>query len=92
MFELIHVLPRLKVGVVVHIHDIFLPFDYPAQWMKLGARQYTEQWVLATFLHNNLDWEIIWPNHYMMKHANKLALPNRGNREDCGSFWIRKIR
>ena len=34
------VLPRLPAGMLVHIHDIFLPFDYPAAW---GWRNYNEQ-------------------------------------------------
>jgi hypothetical protein len=34
------VLPRLPAGVLVHIHDIFLPFDYPRMW---GWRNYNEQ-------------------------------------------------
>jgi len=34
------VLPRLPAGVIVHIHDIFLPFDYPSIW---GWRAYNEQ-------------------------------------------------
>ena len=34
------VLPRLPSGVLVHIHDIFLPFDYPPIW---GWRAYNEQ-------------------------------------------------
>ncbi|HEX4509062.1 MAG TPA: class I SAM-dependent methyltransferase [Burkholderiaceae bacterium] len=34
------VLPRLPSGVLIHIHDIFLPFDYPAAW---GWRNYNEQ-------------------------------------------------
>jgi predicted O-methyltransferase YrrM len=34
------VLPRLPAGALVHIHDIYLPFDYPALW---GWRNYNEQ-------------------------------------------------
>lgn len=34
------VLPRLPSGTLVHIHDIFLPFDYPSIW---GWRAYNEQ-------------------------------------------------
>lgn len=34
------VLPGLPAGVLVHLHDIFLPFDYPATW---GWRNYNEQ-------------------------------------------------
>jgi hypothetical protein len=43
----LEVLPRLKPGVVIHIHDIFLPDDYPPQW-KL--RYYSEQYLLAVLL------------------------------------------
>lgn len=38
------VMPRLKPGVIVHIHDIFLPDDYPAVW---NHRLYNEQYLLA---------------------------------------------
>ena len=34
------VLPMLPAGALVHIHDIFLPFDYPPTW---GWRAYNEQ-------------------------------------------------
>jgi len=34
------VLPAAPAGTLVHIHDIFLPFDYPAIW---GWRAYNEQ-------------------------------------------------
>src|SRR5260370_7237099 len=33
-------LPMLPAGVLIHIHDIFLPFDYPPIW---GWRAYNEQ-------------------------------------------------
>jgi hypothetical protein len=41
------VLPRLAPGVVVHIHDIMLPGDYPPRWRW---RYYSEQYLLAAFL------------------------------------------
>ena len=44
---LLDVLPLLASGVVVEIHDIFLPFDYPASW---ADRYYSEQYVLAAYL------------------------------------------
>lgn len=43
----LEVLPRLKAGVIVHIHDIFLPFDYPRGWTD---RHYSEQYLLAAYL------------------------------------------
>ncbi|MGU3538497.1 class I SAM-dependent methyltransferase [Methylobacterium sp. A54F] len=41
------VLPRLKPGVIVQIHDIFLPDDYPPEW---NARLYNEQYLLAAMM------------------------------------------
>jgi hypothetical protein len=43
----LEVLPRLAAGVRVHIHDIFLPYDYPPDWID---RHYSEQYVLAAYL------------------------------------------
>lgn len=41
------ILPRLPAGILVGIHDIFLPYDYPPQW---GERFYSEQYLLAAYL------------------------------------------
>lgn len=43
----LEVLPKLAPGVVLHLHDIFLPWDYPVQWNK---RYYSEQYLLACWL------------------------------------------
>jgi hypothetical protein len=41
------VLPRIPPGVIIGVHDIFIPDDYPAEW---ASRYYNEQYVLATYL------------------------------------------
>lgn len=43
----LEVLPRIKSGVIVHIHDIFWPMDYPDNW---GTRYYSEQYMLAMLI------------------------------------------
>jgi hypothetical protein len=43
----LEILPRLASGVIVHIHDIFLPWDYPVEW---NARYYSEQYLMASWL------------------------------------------
>lgn len=57
-FLFFHVLPRLKPGVIIHIHDIFFPFEYPVEWLKQG-RSWTEAYLLRAFLQYNKDFEII---------------------------------
>ncbi len=46
----LEVLPRLPPGVLVHVHDIFLPWDYPREW---ASRFYSEQYLLACWLLAN---------------------------------------
>ena len=43
----LEVVPRLPTGVLLHVHDVFLPFDYPAAWAN---RLYSEQYILASWL------------------------------------------
>ncbi len=65
------VLPRLPSGVLVGIHDICLPFDYPEEWRERG---YNEQYMLAAFMlanPNYLDIQLanFWIGSQRMHHA-----------------------
>jgi hypothetical protein len=55
------VLPMLPRGVWVHIHDVFLPDDYPADWEWRG---YNEQLAVAALIQNR-GFTIIWASHYV---------------------------
>ncbi|MBM3518362.1 MAG: class I SAM-dependent methyltransferase, partial [Alphaproteobacteria bacterium] len=58
-----HVLPRLAPGVLIHVHDVFLPDDYPAAWRWRG---YNEQQALAALLANGGDVTIEFASHYVV--------------------------
>ncbi len=59
LFLIQEVLPRLAKGVLVHVHDIFTPRDYPESWV-LGARVlWMEQYLLEAWLCENPHWEIV---------------------------------
>ena len=45
----LHVLPTLAPGVIVHVHDIHWPFEYPERWIREG-RDWTEVYLLRAFL------------------------------------------
>lgn len=49
VFLLQDVLPRLAEGVIIHVHDIFLPWDYPPEWVLVG-RAWNEQYAVRAFL------------------------------------------
>ena len=59
---LFDVLPRLKPGVIVHIHDIFLPFEYPKAWSSEIGIMWNEQYAVLAYLMNNPNFEVILPN------------------------------
>ncbi len=55
-----HVLPRLPAGVMVHIHDVFLPDDYPVEWEWRG---YNEQLGVAGLIQGG-GYRLLWSSHY----------------------------
>ncbi|MCH2199933.1 MAG: class I SAM-dependent methyltransferase [Flavobacteriales bacterium] len=86
-------LPRLKPGVVVHIHDIYIPYDYP-QFMC--DRFYSEQYGLMHYiLANPQRFRTICPNYFISEDKeldgilNGLweKLPNV--ERHGGSYWLR---
>jgi len=88
----LEVLPRLKPGVIVHVHDIFLPFDYRRDWVMEEFRFWTEQYLLQAFLVFNSEFEVLMANSYLSHcHEEDLkaafpSLPSWGG----GSFWMRR--
>jgi len=58
----LEVLPRLAAGVWVQVHDVYLPFDYPPEWID---RDYTEQYLLACFLLAGDRLRIELPNAFI---------------------------
>ena len=66
----LEVLPRLKPGVIVHVHDIFLPFDYRRDWVMEEFRFWTEQYLLQAFLTFNSEFEVLMANSYL-SHSHK---------------------
>lgn len=95
LFEYLELLPRLKTGVVVHIHDIFTPRNYPREWLVEDQRLWNEQYLLEAFLTENSRWEIVGACNWLhAKHFEryKKAAPNVTPQTQPGSFYIRKIR
>lgn len=91
----LEILPKLNQGVIVHIHDIYLPYDYP-QFMC--DRYYNEQYLLASYLLANSDkYFTILPNYFISqdKELNNILTPfwqqsNMPNVEHHGgSFWLK---
>jgi hypothetical protein len=92
----LEILPRLKPGVIVHIHDIYLPYDYPDFMIK---RYYSEQYLLATYLLFSSNYEVLFPCFFVSEdkqlsqglkplwESDNLKTVERHG----GSFWFRII-
>ena len=95
-YEFLEILPRLKEGVLIHVHDIFLPAEYPKSWVLKDLAFYNEQYLLQAFLAFNHSFEVVWAGSFMhLRHADKLEAAfssYKRNETWPGSFWIRKIR
>jgi hypothetical protein len=94
LFEYLELLPSLKPGVIVHIHDIFSPRDYPKEWVMDEVRLWNEQYLLEAFLTCNRDWKIIGALNYLRhNHYERLRAkcPYLTSDREPGSFYIQKI-
>ena len=93
LFEYLELLPRLRPGVLVHVHDIFSPRDYPARWLADEVKFWNEQYLLEAFLSCNGKFRIIGALNFLFHHHRDRLL------EKCpvlkskpglepGSFWM----
>jgi hypothetical protein len=88
------VLPRLAPGVIVHVHDIFLPYDYPEAWVREG-RSWNENYLMHSFLLYNSAFEILFGSMYMMNLQPAVvveAFPGWPHHASSGggALWLRR--
>lgn len=90
------IIPRLKPGVLIQIHDITLPYDYPCDWIQ---RWYSEQYLMASLLlARGNTFDILLPNSFV-SHDEELQsilmklfdnIKSKNNNNYGYSFWLRK--
>jgi tetratricopeptide (TPR) repeat protein len=92
----LEILPRLKPGVIVHVHDIYLPYDYISGHLH---RLWNEQYLLASALLFGPDrFEILFPAWFIGRDrdlaAHAGAMLRKGPLADVdlygASFWMRR--
>jgi hypothetical protein len=86
------ILPRLNPGVIVHLHDIFLPSEYPWKWVMERHRFWTEQYLLQAFLSFNAEFEVLLGVGYLEACCNEelnAVFPDPPSPAG-GSFWMRR--
>jgi hypothetical protein len=92
-FVILDVLPRLAPGVTVHVHDIFLPYEYPRQWLEDFALFWNEQYLLQAFLAGNRDWELLCAVAALTRDRQErfaALLPEGVPAREGSAFWMRR--
>jgi len=92
----LRVIPRLKPGVVIHVHDIFLPWDVPHGWVVDKKIFWNEQYLLQALLTCNPSFEVLLGNQFMGREhpsAFRAGFPCIPEHYAPGgvSFWFRKL-
>lgn len=94
LFEYLELLPTLKPGVLIHIHDIFTPKDYLNEWVY-SHKLWNEQYLLEAFLTFNSNFKIIGALNYLSHNfrkefSAKCPIFEKQLGREPGSFWMVK--
>jgi hypothetical protein len=91
-FEFLEVLPRLAPGVWVHVHDIFFPHDYPAEWLINRRLALNEQYLLEAFLSFNKTFTPQLSNYWLgLDHNNHTRRLWLATNNPASSFWMKRV-
>jgi predicted O-methyltransferase YrrM len=86
------VLPALAPGVLVHVHDIFLPYEYPRQWPEESGFHWAEQYLLQAFLAGNAGFEVLAATFALCRDrpdAMARLAPTWRPGAEASAFWIK---
>jgi Methyltransferase domain len=89
---MLEVLPKLRPGVFIHVHDIFLPYEYPRGFFESQCF-WQEQYLLQALLTENQNFEIVLPVSAITRERPDLIsalMPWHEAPPGPGAFWIRR--
>jgi hypothetical protein len=89
---LCEVVPRLRPGVLVHVHDIYLPYHYPREWFEQLHWYWAEQYLLQALLSGNSRLEVLIGAHALWRERRQQLvelIPTVAGSRSPLSFWIR---
>ena len=90
--EFLEILPVLKPGVIIHIHDIYTPRDYPERWLKKENRFYNEQYLVEAMLDNSKRYSVLLALNFLKNDyfvELKKHCPYLIDSTEPGSFYLR---
>lgn len=83
--------PALRKGVIVHVHDVFLPYGYPKgwEWLRFNEQLALVGWVISGYFDTLFATQYVWRD--MADELREVCRSLRPDlRGDGGSLWLRK--
>jgi len=94
VMEILEIVPRVKARCLIHWHDIYIPREYPEEWVKQRLF-WSEQYLLRAFLMFNRHFEIIWASQFMYQRNQeqiKKIFQDHGLHDyPISSLWVRRV-
>lgn len=86
----LYLIPQLVPGVLIHVHDIFLPYDYPEDWVVGRRYGWNEQYLVQALLMCEHRFDVLWPGRFVQGTRSDFGrhfshLHGRG----AQSLWLR---
>lgn len=89
---LFQILPRLRSGVVVHLHDIFYPFEYPAEWVQDGLAWNEIYFIRALLASSSRYRVLLFPSFLECFHRTVLSTTMPSSAKGlAGSLWLEVV-
>jgi hypothetical protein len=88
---LFNVLPQLRAGVFVHVHDIFWPFEYPESWYHEGRCWNETYFVRAMLMFNAVFRIFFWPSFLESYCPQRIREISQYRKHAGGSLWLRRM-
>jgi hypothetical protein len=88
------IVPRLAPGVWIHVHDVFLPYEYPREWVVDQRRLWAEQYLLHAFLAFNDEFRVRFPAMAVSRAAPETVgrlVPGFSLAYTPGGFWMERL-
>ena len=94
LFLHLKVIPSVAAGVVVHVHDVFLPGPMPSAWLIENSLYWCEQYLLQAYLLDNPKVKVLFGSQYHLVKNRELldAFMDGRSASGGGSFWFRRIQ
>jgi predicted O-methyltransferase YrrM len=91
----LELLPLLAPGVLVHLHDIFTPRDYPRRWVVDEVRLWNEQYLFEAFMQANAGFRVVGALNFLARHhggelAARFPMLRAEPAIEPGSMWLQK--